>query len=156
MPGHSQPSHVTGDATLYQSLTTLARALAQYLVVVSKVPAYLHLPPEKEKDMVKFVVMTLEVRAAPEPAVCVTSTETKPCCLKTKSPEQSGWLFLPILVTTAACCQGPTPGINGCPIGTRRGQKAASHPCKADLLQMLILIIWVVYCILSQAENLCI
>ncbi|XP_021116025.1 huntingtin isoform X3 [Heterocephalus glaber] len=49
-----------GDATLYQSLTTLARALAQYLVVVSKVPAHLHLPPEKEKDTVKFVAMTLE------------------------------------------------------------------------------------------------
>ncbi|XP_013013172.2 huntingtin isoform X3 [Cavia porcellus] len=56
----SKLNDLFGDATLYQSLTTLARALAQYLVVVSKVPAYLHLPPEKEKDMVKFVVMTLE------------------------------------------------------------------------------------------------
>lgn len=27
-------------------------------------PAHLHLPPEKEEDTVKFVVMTLEVRAA--------------------------------------------------------------------------------------------
>lgn len=57
-------SHVSGDAASYQSLTTLARALAQYLVVVSKVPAHLHLPPDKEGDIVKFVVMTLEVRTA--------------------------------------------------------------------------------------------
>jgi hypothetical protein len=49
----------------------LARALAQYLVVVSKVPAHLHLPPEKETDTVKFVVMTLEVKAAPELSVSV-------------------------------------------------------------------------------------
>uniref|UniRef100_A0A8C4L571 Huntingtin n=1 Tax=Equus asinus asinus TaxID=83772 RepID=A0A8C4L571_EQUAS len=49
-----------GDAVLYRSLTTLARALAQYLLVFSKLPSHLHLPPEKEKDTVKFVVMTLE------------------------------------------------------------------------------------------------
>ncbi|XP_008576194.1 PREDICTED: huntingtin isoform X2 [Galeopterus variegatus] len=56
----SKLNDLFGDATLYQSLTTLARALAQYLVVVSKLPVSLHLPPEKERDMVKFVVMTLE------------------------------------------------------------------------------------------------
>ncbi|XP_006875391.1 PREDICTED: huntingtin [Chrysochloris asiatica] len=49
-----------GDAALYQSLTTLARALAQYLVALPRVPGHLHLPPEKECDAVKFVVMTLE------------------------------------------------------------------------------------------------
>ncbi|XP_075400754.1 huntingtin isoform X2 [Tenrec ecaudatus] len=49
-----------GDAALYRSLTTLARALAQYLVLISRVPGHLHLPPEKERDTVKFVVMTLE------------------------------------------------------------------------------------------------
>lgn len=46
---------------LYWSLTTLARALAQYLLVFPKLPSHLHLPPEKERDTVKFVVMTLEV-----------------------------------------------------------------------------------------------
>ncbi|KAM4854776.1 huntingtin [Thomomys bottae] len=56
----SKLSDLFGDATSYQSMTTLARALAQYLVVVSKVPAHLHLPPEKERDTVRFVVMTLE------------------------------------------------------------------------------------------------
>lgn len=56
----SKLNDLFGDATSYQSLTTLARALAQYLVVLSKVPAPLHLPPEKEGDTVKFVVMTLE------------------------------------------------------------------------------------------------
>uniref|UniRef100_A0A673TZ91 Huntingtin n=1 Tax=Suricata suricatta TaxID=37032 RepID=A0A673TZ91_SURSU len=49
-----------GDAVFYRSLTTLARALAQYLLVFSKLPGHLHLPPEKERDTVKFVVMTLE------------------------------------------------------------------------------------------------
>lgn len=56
----SKLNDLFGDTTSYQSLTTLARALAQYLVVLSKVPAPLHLPPEKEGDTVKFVVMTLE------------------------------------------------------------------------------------------------
>uniref|UniRef100_G3V9P7 Huntingtin n=3 Tax=Rattus norvegicus TaxID=10116 RepID=G3V9P7_RAT len=56
----SKLNDLFGDTTSYQSLTTLARALAQYLVVLSKVPAPLHLPPEKEGHTVKFVVMTLE------------------------------------------------------------------------------------------------
>lgn len=46
---------------MYRSLTTLARALAQYLLLLPKLPGHLHLPPEKERDTVKFVVMTLEV-----------------------------------------------------------------------------------------------
>ena len=49
---------------LYRSLTTLARALAQYLLLFSKLTGHLHLPPEKERDTVKFVVMTLEVRGS--------------------------------------------------------------------------------------------
>lgn len=53
---------LSGDAVLYRSLTTLARALAQYLLVLSKLPGPLQLPPEKETDTVRFVVMTLEVR----------------------------------------------------------------------------------------------
>lgn len=55
---------VSGDAVLYRTLTTLARALAQYLLVFSRLPSHLHLPPEKERDTVKFVVMTLEVRGS--------------------------------------------------------------------------------------------
>ncbi|XP_007456954.1 PREDICTED: huntingtin [Lipotes vexillifer] len=49
-----------GDAVLYRTLTTLARALAQYLLVFSRLPGHLRLPPEKERDTVNFVVMTLE------------------------------------------------------------------------------------------------
>ncbi|XP_012892833.1 PREDICTED: huntingtin-like, partial [Dipodomys ordii] len=56
----SKLNNLFGDATLYQTMTTLARALAQYLVVISKVPTHLHLPAEKERDTVRFVVMTLE------------------------------------------------------------------------------------------------
>lgn len=64
---------------LYRSLTTLARALAQYLLVFSKLPSHLHLPPEKERDTVKFVVMTLEVRG---------SSGSQCFCAKGPSPEK--------------------------------------------------------------------
>ncbi|XP_058157313.1 huntingtin isoform X2 [Dasypus novemcinctus] len=56
----SKLNDLYGDAVLYPTLTTLARALAQYLAVLSQLPSHLHLPPEKERDTVKFVVMTLE------------------------------------------------------------------------------------------------
>ncbi|XP_059532788.1 huntingtin isoform X1 [Myotis daubentonii] len=59
----SQLSDLFGDAGVYRSLTTLARALAQYLLLLPKLPGHLHLPPEKERDTVKFVVMTLEALA---------------------------------------------------------------------------------------------
>lgn len=52
---------VPGDAAWYCTLTTLARALAQYLLVLPKLPGHLRLPPEKERDTVKVVVTTLEV-----------------------------------------------------------------------------------------------
>lgn len=52
---------VPGDAAWYCALTTLARALAQYLLAFPKLPGHLRLPPEKERDTVKFVVTTLEV-----------------------------------------------------------------------------------------------
>lgn len=57
---------VAGDTALYCSLTTLARALAQYLLAASKLPGHLHLPPEREGDIMKFVVMVLEVGWAGE------------------------------------------------------------------------------------------
>ncbi|KAF6371843.1 huntingtin [Rhinolophus ferrumequinum] len=59
----SKLNDLFGDAMVYRSLTTLARALAQYLVVLSRLPGHLQLPPEKEPDTVKFVVMTLEALA---------------------------------------------------------------------------------------------
>ncbi|XP_015417051.1 PREDICTED: huntingtin [Myotis davidii] len=59
----SQLNDLFGDAGVYRSLTTLARALAQYLLLLPKLPGHLHLPPEKERDTVKFVVMTLEALA---------------------------------------------------------------------------------------------
>lgn len=68
----STEASVPGDAEVYRSLTTLARALAQYLLVFPKLPGHLHLPPEKERDTVKFVVMTLEVRGGPNGEGTVT------------------------------------------------------------------------------------
>lgn len=65
---------VSGDTVLYRSLTTLARALAQYLLVLPKLPGHLHLPPEKERDTVKFVVSTLEVRGLGAWCPCAPET----------------------------------------------------------------------------------
>ncbi|NWJ09418.1 HD protein, partial [Crypturellus undulatus] len=51
---------IFGDEVLYQSVMTLCRALAQYLLLLSKLPAALHVPPDKERDILKFVVMSVE------------------------------------------------------------------------------------------------
>ncbi|XP_068926815.1 huntingtin isoform X1 [Petaurus breviceps papuanus] len=56
----NQLSDLFGNAVIYQSITTLACALAQYLVLFSKLPSHLQLPPEKERDVLKFVVVALE------------------------------------------------------------------------------------------------
>lgn len=47
---------------MYQSMMTLCRALAQYLLLLSKLPSGLRVPPDKEDDILKFVVMSVEVR----------------------------------------------------------------------------------------------
>jgi len=47
---------------MYRSMMTLCRALAQYLLLLSKLPARLRVPPDKEDDILKFVVMSIEVR----------------------------------------------------------------------------------------------
>uniref|UniRef100_A0A8U8AUU7 Huntingtin n=1 Tax=Geospiza parvula TaxID=87175 RepID=A0A8U8AUU7_GEOPR len=53
-------SDIFGDEVMYQSMMTLCRALAQYLLLLSKLPAGLRVPPEKEGDILKFVVMSVE------------------------------------------------------------------------------------------------
>lgn len=55
-------SYFIGDEVMYQSMMTLCRALAQYLLLLSKLPAALRVPPDKEDDILKFVVMSVEVR----------------------------------------------------------------------------------------------
>lgn len=47
---------------MFQSVMTLCRALAQYLLLLSKLPAGLRVPPDKEDDILKFIVMSVEVR----------------------------------------------------------------------------------------------
>ncbi|NXA45673.1 HD protein, partial [Nothocercus julius] len=51
---------IFGDEVMYQSVMTLCRALAQYLLLLSKLPAALHVPPDKERDILKFVVTSVE------------------------------------------------------------------------------------------------
>uniref|UniRef100_A0A670ZHJ8 Huntingtin n=1 Tax=Pseudonaja textilis TaxID=8673 RepID=A0A670ZHJ8_PSETE len=46
---------------MFQFTMVLAQALSQYLVLLSKLPASLRIPPEKENDIVKFIVMLLEI-----------------------------------------------------------------------------------------------
>lgn len=55
-------SCLIGDEVMYQSVMTLCRALAQYLLLLSKLPTSLRVPPDKEDDILKFVVMSIEVR----------------------------------------------------------------------------------------------
>ncbi|NXD10189.1 HD protein, partial [Nothocercus nigrocapillus] len=51
---------IFGDEVVYQSVMTLCRALAQYLLLLPKLPAALHVPPDKERDILKFVVTSVE------------------------------------------------------------------------------------------------
>ncbi|XP_077157717.1 huntingtin isoform X3 [Paroedura picta] len=54
-------SDIFGDSGLYQSTMVLSRALSQYLVLLAKVPASLRIPQDKENDILKFVVMSVEI-----------------------------------------------------------------------------------------------
>ncbi|NXU83434.1 HD protein, partial [Xiphorhynchus elegans] len=53
-------SDIFGDDGMYQSVMTLCRALAQYLLLLSKLPVGLRVPPDKEEDILKFIVMSIE------------------------------------------------------------------------------------------------
>ncbi|MEE6462620.1 hypothetical protein FKM82_001656 [Ascaphus truei] len=53
-------SIIFGDAAMYYSLVTLCRALAQYLLLLPKLPPALHVQKEKEAEIVKFVVLSVE------------------------------------------------------------------------------------------------
>ncbi|XP_075276530.1 huntingtin isoform X3 [Opisthocomus hoazin] len=53
-------SDIFGEEVMYRSMMTLCRALAQYLLLLSKLPARLRVPPDKEDDILKFVVMSIE------------------------------------------------------------------------------------------------
>ncbi|ELR57297.1 Huntingtin, partial [Bos mutus] len=95
-----------GDAALYRTLTTLARALAQYLLVFSKLPSHLHLPPEKERDTVKFMVMTLEALSwhlihARVPLSLDLQAGLDCCCLALQLPGLWSLLAAPDMVTYA-------------------------------------------------------
>ncbi|XP_045429955.1 huntingtin isoform X2 [Pipistrellus kuhlii] len=102
----SQLSNLFGDAGVYGSLTTLARALAQYLLLFPKLPGHLHLPPEKERDTVKFVVMTLEALAwhlihEQIPLSVDLQAGLDCCCLALQLPGLRRLLASPEMVTRA-------------------------------------------------------
>uniref|UniRef100_A0A670ZHB4 Huntingtin n=1 Tax=Pseudonaja textilis TaxID=8673 RepID=A0A670ZHB4_PSETE len=60
-PYWNKLSNIYGDPEMFQFTMVLAQALSQYLVLLSKLPASLRIPPEKENDIVKFIVMLLEI-----------------------------------------------------------------------------------------------
>ncbi|KAM8940376.1 huntingtin isoform 2-T2 [Pelodytes ibericus] len=53
-------SIIFGDTSVYSSVVTLCRALAQYLLSLPKLPPAFHIQQEKEVDIVKFVVFSVE------------------------------------------------------------------------------------------------
>uniref|UniRef100_A0A8C8S588 Huntingtin n=1 Tax=Pelusios castaneus TaxID=367368 RepID=A0A8C8S588_9SAUR len=53
-------SDIFGDMMVYQTVMRLSRALAQYLLLLSKLPASLCIPTDTENDILKFVVMSVE------------------------------------------------------------------------------------------------
>ncbi|NXY84945.1 HD protein, partial [Alcedo cyanopectus] len=53
-------SDIFGDEVLYHSMMTLCRALAQYLLLLPKLPAGLRVPPDKEDQILTFVVLSVE------------------------------------------------------------------------------------------------
>ncbi|KAM7156171.1 huntingtin isoform 1-T1 [Molossus nigricans] len=102
----SQLNDLFGDAMWYRSLTILARALAQYLLVFPKLPGRLHLPPEKERDTVKFVVTTLEALAwhlthVQIPLSLDLQAGLDCCCLALQLPGPWSALSSPDMVTHA-------------------------------------------------------
>ncbi|XP_029142402.1 huntingtin, partial [Protobothrops mucrosquamatus] len=60
-PYWNKLGNIYGDPETFQFTMVLAQALSQYLVLLSKLPASLRIPREKESDIVKFVVMLLEI-----------------------------------------------------------------------------------------------
>ncbi|XP_053779195.1 huntingtin isoform X3 [Desmodus rotundus] len=102
----SQLNELFGDAVLYRSLTTLARALAQYLLLFPKLPGHLHLPLEKERDTVKFVVATLEALSwhlirEHIPLSLDLQAGLDCCCLALQLPSLWSLLASPEMVTYA-------------------------------------------------------
>ncbi|XP_063780391.1 huntingtin isoform X3 [Pseudophryne corroboree] len=53
-------SIIIGDAEVYHSLVTICRAMAQYMLFLPKLPPAYHITQEKQSDIVKFVVMSVE------------------------------------------------------------------------------------------------
>uniref|UniRef100_A0A8C7ABF9 Huntingtin n=1 Tax=Neovison vison TaxID=452646 RepID=A0A8C7ABF9_NEOVI len=90
-----------GDAMLYWSLTTLARALAQYLLVFPKLPSHLHLPPEKERDTVKFVALAWHLIHEQIPLSLDLQAGLDCCCLALQLPSLWSTLSSPEMVTHA-------------------------------------------------------
>ncbi|XP_075050447.1 huntingtin isoform X1 [Mixophyes fleayi] len=56
----NQLSLVLGDAEVYYSLVTLCRAMAQYMLSLTKIPPSADIHQEKQADIVKFVVLSVE------------------------------------------------------------------------------------------------
>ncbi|XP_060044468.1 huntingtin isoform X2 [Erinaceus europaeus] len=102
----SELSSLFGDAAWYRALTTLARALAQYLLAFSELPSHLQLPTEKEPGTVSFVVATLEalcwrLMQEPLPLSLDLQAGLDCCCLALQLPGLWAALSAAEMVTQA-------------------------------------------------------
>ncbi|CAI5783568.1 huntingtin isoform X1 [Podarcis lilfordi] len=100
-------SDIFGDPGMYQSTMVLSRALSQHLVLLSKLPPSLRIPPDKESDILKFVVMLLEILSwhlihKNIPLSIDLQTVLDCCCLALQQPNL--WnLLASVAYVTHAC-----------------------------------------------------
>uniref|UniRef100_A0A8C4XY03 Huntingtin n=1 Tax=Gopherus evgoodei TaxID=1825980 RepID=A0A8C4XY03_9SAUR len=102
----SKLSDIFGDTMLYQTVMKLSRALAQYLLLLSKLPASLCIPPDKESDILKFVVMSLEALSwhlihEQIPLSIDLQASLECCCLTLQQPGLWNLLASAVYVTQA-------------------------------------------------------
>ncbi|XP_038255130.1 huntingtin isoform X2 [Dermochelys coriacea] len=102
----SKLSDIFGDTMVYQTVMKLSRALAQYLLLLSKLPASLCIPPDKESDILKFVVMSLEALSwhlihEQIPLSVDLQAALECCCLTLQQPGLWNLLASAVYVTQA-------------------------------------------------------
>ncbi|KAM9142851.1 huntingtin isoform 5-T5 [Pangshura tecta] len=102
----SKLSDIFGETMLYQTVMKLSRALAQYLLLLSKLPASLCIPPDKESDILKFVVMSLEALSwhlihEQIPLSIDLQAALECCCLTLQQPGLWNLLASAVYVTQA-------------------------------------------------------
>nr|XP_033806283.1 huntingtin isoform X5 [Geotrypetes seraphini] len=90
-PYWNKLSNIYGDAMFYQPVIILSRALAHYIMSLSKLPVSLQIQPDKETDILLFVVLSLEALSwhlmhEQIPLSVDLQTVLDSCCLMLQQP----------------------------------------------------------------------